>query len=144
MNIFLQHLHTTSNIFQTWPATLSKQPYHIPAMFWTNSLRVYYYFLLSTHGSPTLCYVSLLPAVLSNPNIVPPDTVLPSPMKVCEQKFPIIQYFHLLPPSIYCQKLQWTKSGARLGFDCIYSIYAIYQTGSKNLVTLLQHGVAAS
>jgi len=66
-------------------------------------------------------------------------------MKVCEQKFPIIHYFYLPPPSTYCQKLQWTKSGTRSGFDCIHSIYAIYQTtGSKNLVPLLQQGLAAS
>jgi len=33
-------------------------------------------------------------------------------MKVCEQKFPIIQYFDLLPTLICCCKLWWNSSGA--------------------------------
>jgi len=39
-------------------------------------------------------------------------------MKVCEQKFPVIQYFHLLPPAVYRHKLQRTNSGALSRLDC--------------------------
>jgi len=84
MNIFLQHLSDmTGHTVQT----------AIPYLcdFLTKSLWLYYYFLLSTHGSPILCCGSSLTAVLSNPNIVHPDAVLTPPMKACEQKFPIIQ-----------------------------------------------------
>jgi hypothetical protein len=37
-------------------------------------------------------------------------------MKVCEQKFPIIQYFDLPPPLIHRHKLRWTNTGATSGF----------------------------
>jgi len=33
-------------------------------------------------------------------------------MKACELKLPITEHFELLPPSIYCHKLQWTKCAA--------------------------------
>lgn len=38
-------------------------------------------------------------------------------MKLCEQKFPSIQYFDIPPPSIYHHKLQSTNSDALWGFD---------------------------
>jgi hypothetical protein len=39
-------------------------------------------------------------------------------MNACEQKFPIIQYCSLLPPSIYCHTLlQGTNSETKLEFD---------------------------
>jgi len=41
-------------------------------------------------------------------------------MKVCEQKFPIIQYLDLSSPSI----MRWNISGAVSEFDCIrVSVY---------------------
>jgi len=42
------------------------------------------------------------------------------PMKVCEHKFPFIQYIDLPPPPTYRHKLQWKSSDTISKFDCIY------------------------
>jgi len=47
-------------------------------------------------------------------DITPP---LLAAMKVCEQKFPVIQFSILLSPLIYHHKWQWTNGGAMSGFD---------------------------
>ena len=41
-------------------------------------------------------------------------------MKVCKQKFPVIQYFNSPPPSPHCHKQWWTNHGGNvLRFDCM-------------------------
>jgi len=42
-----------------------------------------------------------------------------APIKVCEQKFSVMQYLDLSPPPIYGHKLRWTTDEAISGFDCI-------------------------
>ena len=46
-------------------------------------------------------------------------------MKTCEHKFPIIQYFNLPPPSIYCHELCWNAV-----------LYRGFTISSKNIPSL--------
>jgi len=63
-------------------------------------------------------------------------------MKVCEQKFPVIQYMDLWLPSIYralfsIYRDEWrrTNSGATSGFDGVHKA----QTKSENTLCMSQH-----
>lgn len=74
----------------------------------------------SVYTLPAITLYTLFWATMLRHTVIP-NTVLPSvPMRVCEQKFPVILCSHVSAPFIYHHKLWWKNSGATSGFVCCF------------------------
>jgi hypothetical protein len=73
------------------------------------------------------------------PKYCPPHSQYHVTLKVCEEKFPTLWYFDLLPPLIYHHKLQWTDSGTTLGFDCITFSFAFVWFHQLQLMEIIKN-----